>query len=154
MQDIIKAPRDFVLGAIYLAVGAFGLWIALDFPSGTAGRMGPGYMPRAVCALLVVFGFVSIALAFLRDGEGISRVNWRPLLIVIGATALFAFLLEPAGVVIALALLVLVSSLAAPGAEFSMRNMFWLLVLIVFCIVVFVEGLGIPMRLFGSWFEG
>lgn len=154
MKTWVRSPKDLALGLIYLGIGAVGLWIALDFPMGRAGRMGPGYFPRVICSLLICFGIVSIALGLLRKGEAIAPFAWRPLAIVIGSTALFAVLLEPAGLLLSLALYVGLSSLAAANTRITMGTILSLAALIAFCALVFIVGLGLPIRFFGTWFGG
>src|SRR5262244_82166 len=57
--------RNLVAGLMFAAVGAAGLWIAGDYPRGTALRMGPGYMPVMLCWGLVLLGPAGLALATL-----------------------------------------------------------------------------------------
>jgi hypothetical protein len=37
-------------------VGALGIFMAQDYPMGTALRMGPGYFPIVLSATLILFG--------------------------------------------------------------------------------------------------
>ena len=42
---MIKSKKDFNAGVMFIAIGAFfALW-ALNYPMGTAVRMGPAYFP-------------------------------------------------------------------------------------------------------------
>ena len=71
-----------------------------------------------------------------------------------GATALFGFLLTTAGLIIALIALSLVSAAASHYFKFDWKAIGALIVLVVFCALVFAKGLGVPMPLLGTWFGG
>ena len=104
----IRNPRDFWAGAIYLTLAIAVIWIARDYQTGSSARMGPGYFPTALGSILAMFGVVSMGRSFLRSGEAISAIAWRPLTLVLGAIVLFALLLPRAGVLIALPCLIVV----------------------------------------------
>lgn len=150
----IRSPRDFWAGAIYLALAIAAIWIGQGYPLGTSARMGPGYFPTALGAILALFGVVSIGRAFIRPGEAISAIAWRPLVLVLGATVLFGLLLPRAGVLIALPCLIVVGALASRNTRFNVTSTSALVGLVAFCVIVFVKGLGVPMPLVGTWFGG
>jgi hypothetical protein len=150
----VRNPRDFWAGAIYLALAIVAIWIGRSYPQGTSARMGPGYFPTALGAILAVFGVISIGRSFLRPGEAISAIAWRPLILVLGATVLFGLLLERVGVLIALPCLIVVGALASRNSRLNATSIAAMIALIAFCVVVFVKGLGLPMPLLGTWFGG
>ncbi|CUX04044.1 MULTISPECIES: tripartite tricarboxylate transporter TctB family protein [Rhizobium/Agrobacterium group] len=149
----IRGQRDFGIGAIYLALGLAGFIIARDYSFGSAGRMGPGYFPTIISSLLIVFGLVTLGRGILRDGAQVGDINWKGLGLVTLSVCAFGFLLERAGLAIALSLLVLISAAASERFRLEGRAILGLLALVVFCVVVFVEGLGLPMPIFGEWFR-
>jgi hypothetical protein len=116
--------------------------------------MGPGYFPTALGSILAIFGVVSMGRSFIRPGEAISAIAWRPLVLVLGSTVLFGLLLPRAGVLIALPCLIVVSALASRNSRLDATSIAALIGLVAFCVVVFVKGLGVPMPLIGSWFGG
>jgi hypothetical protein len=150
----IRNPRDFWAGAIYLALAIVAIWIGRNYEQGTAARMGPGYFPTALGSLLAVFGVVSIARAFIRPGAPIAPVAWRPLLLVLGATVLFGFLLERVGVLIALPCLIVVGARASRNSRLDVASIAAMIGLVACCVLVFVKALGVPMPLIGSWLGG
>jgi hypothetical protein len=149
-----RNPRDFWAGAIYLALAIVVIWIGRSYEQGSSARMGPGYFPTVLGATLALLGIVSIGRSFLRAGEPISGFAWRPLLLVLGATVLFGLLLPRAGVLVALACLIVVGALASRTSRLDATSIAALIGLVTFCVVVFVKGLGVPMPLIGSWFGG
>ena len=45
---------DFLTAALFVGFGALGLWAGRDLTLGSASAMGPGYLPRIVCWLLII----------------------------------------------------------------------------------------------------
>jgi hypothetical protein len=150
----IRNPRDFWAGAIYLALGIVVVWIGRSYPQGTSARMGPGYFPTVLGSILALLGIVAVVRSFLRPGEAISAFAWRPLALVLGATVLFGLLLARAGVLVALACLIVVGALASRNSRLDATSIAALIGLVAFCVAVFVKGLGVPMPLVGTWFGG
>ncbi len=152
-MSAIHSPRDFWAGLIYLGIGLGAFFIAQDYEMGTAVRMGPGYFPRVVSALLALVGVISLTRGFLRPGEAIGRLAWREALLVAGATTVFGLLVRGAGLALSLFVLVLISAWAS--RQFRLRATVLLAVgLAVFSVLVFIKGLGIPLPLLGKWFGG
>jgi Tripartite tricarboxylate transporter TctB family len=148
----IRNPKDFWTGIIYVGVGVAAFLIAREYAFGSAGRMGPGYFPSVVSSLLVVVGAVTIIRSFLQDGERISGLVWKPTILVLGSVIAFGLLINRAGLVVAAAVLVLMSAAASEKFRFEWMAALGLIALIAFCSIVFVTGLGVPMPLVGSWF--
>lgn len=154
MAGIIKNPKDFGAGILYLAFGAVGYWIAIDYGFGRASRMGPGYFPSVLSALLMAFGLVAVIRSFIKPGEPIGGFAWKATLYVVGSNVVFGLLLIPAGLIIALLALILISAAASIHFKFDWKAIGALVILVVFCALVFVKGLGVPMPLLGTWFGG
>ena len=154
MASLIKGPKDFWTGVIYMLFGAAAFWIARDYGMGTASRMGPGYFPTVLSALLFLFGVVAVIRSFIRPGSPIGGFAIKAAVLVLGAVLLFGFLIIRAGLVVALIVLVLVSASASQHFKFDWKAVVGLVALVVFCSLVFVKGLGVPMPLVGTWFGG
>ena len=62
----MQLHRDVIAGTLFILIGAFALLVARRYyPVGSAMRMGPGYFPAVVGALLIlVAGFASAVPAF------------------------------------------------------------------------------------------
>lgn len=154
MNGLIKGPKDFWTGLLYLTIGGLAVVLARDYGMGDTARMGPGYFPTVLGALLVIFGAVSLGRSLLRRGEAIGAIAWKPIVLIVGATVIFAYLLKPAGLVLALLALILISASASSRFRFEWKATAAMLGLIAFCSLVFVNGLGIPLPLLGAWFGG
>ena len=110
-----------------------------------------GFLDRGdLLGLLVVFGAVAIVRSFLVPGTPIGGFAWKAIILVIGGTLLFGFLIRTAGLPIAMVVLVLLSAAASAKFAFEWRATAGLVALVVFCALVFVKGLGVPMPLLGS----
>ena len=151
MSHVLQ-KKDFWAGVLYIAFGAAAFWIGREYPMGTAGRMGAGYFPTILSIILMLLGLLSAARAFAQEGEPVGAIAWKPLALVVGSTVLFGLLLPTAGLVIALIALVLVSAAASQHVRFDLKAAAGLIFLVVFCTLVFVKALGVPMPLVGSWF--
>ena len=54
MKFELQNDKDFFAGLLLILVGAGGFLMALDYPLGTAMRMGPGYFPRVLAGIYVL----------------------------------------------------------------------------------------------------
>jgi Tripartite tricarboxylate transporter TctB family len=144
-SDFLKT-KDCWGGLMLIAIGTAAIAIARHYPFGTALRMGPGYVPIVLGAILIVFG-VSLLGAALRGGEKIAG-GWslRALVLLPLALVLFGLLMEHGGFVPAMLILVFAS--AAASAEFKLRDALLLsLGLTALSVVLFVWLLGLPYPL-------
>lgn len=149
----IKGEKDFWAGVVYVCLGAAFYWFGRDYRMGTAARMGPGYFPIVLSSLLMLIGVVSLARSFLREGEKVTAIAWRPVSLILTGCFAFAFLLVPFGLVIALIALCGISFRASSSFRIDARTIGGLALFACFCALVFVKGLGLPMPIFGSLFE-
>lgn len=149
-----RVNRDLAAGTIYVLLATAFLWFGRDYQIGSASRMGPGYFPTVLAWTLMGLGGISIIRSLRWSSEAVSRLEWRPLTGVIGGVLAFAILIQPLGLVFALPALIIIS--ASTSREFIADWMFAALVLGLtsFGILVFVKGLGVPMPIFGMWFDG
>jgi hypothetical protein len=137
---MIRNPKDFWAGVLFIAFGAAAIVIAGSYPLGTAARMGPGYFPRMLGALLVVLG-AALALRAMRiPGAPLARLQWRPTVIVLGSVVLFGAIVNRAGLVLSTILLIVLAS--AASREFRPRESLVAgMVLAALAVGVFIIGL-------------
>jgi hypothetical protein len=151
LNPIARNAKDFWTGLIYLFVGSGALIISRDYDMGTAVKMGPAYFPTLLSVLLMGIGVISVIRSFLRSGTPIGVVAWKGLLLIVASTLLFGVIVRGAGLLIALPLLVIVSALAS--TRFSWKtSLLEAAGITVFCIFIFLKGLGVPLPILGSWF--
>ncbi|MGH8648808.1 MAG: tripartite tricarboxylate transporter TctB family protein [Burkholderiales bacterium] len=146
-----RSNRDFFAGLQYIVVGALGMWIARDYPFGSALRMGPGYFPSVLGGMMVVFG-IAVMMKGVKNNEKIQG-NWsiRALIVLPLATVIFGILMETAGFIPAM--LVLIPFSAAASREFKWIEIVLLTIgLTVLSTAGFIYGLGLPYPLIkGMW---
>lgn len=152
MSSLIKGPKDFWTGVMYAGFGGVAFVISREYSFGSAGRMGPGYFPTVLSCLLMGFGLLALLRGLRRAGPAIGGFAWKPALLVLASTLAFGFLLQGAGLVVALLVLIFGSAAASVRFRLEWRATLLALGLIAFCAFVFVKGLGLPMPLLGSWF--
>lgn len=137
---------DLLTAAIFVGFGALGLWQTRGLDGGTMAQMGPGYLPRVVCGLLILLGLVIGLSALRRDAVAIDPVKLRPVLVITLSIVGFAYAATHLGFVIASLFLVMAGSLADPGSRW--RTTLLLAVgLTAFGAIVFVYGLGVQVPL-------
>ena len=150
---MIRSVKDFWTGLIYIFFGSSAMILARDYGLGTATKMGPAYFPTILGGLLIIIGFISLIRSFLKTGTPFGEFTFKGLALVAVSTVLFGLLVRGAGLVVALPVLVLVS--ASASREFRWGpSLLMAAGLTVFCIAVFLKGLGIPLPIIGSWFGG
>jgi hypothetical protein len=151
LNPVARNAKDFWTGVIYLFVGSGALILSRDYGMGTAVKMGPAYFPTLLSLLLMVIGIISVIRSFLKSGTPIGAVAWKGLLLIVASTLLFGMIVRGAGLILALPLLVIVSALAS--TRFSWKtSLLEAAGITVFCILVFLKGLGLPLPILGSWF--
>jgi hypothetical protein len=134
---------------LFIAFGAFGLWLARGLEVGEASEMGAGYFPRVICFLLIGLGALLSATDLLQQTERPEGWAWRPLLLVTASALAFALLLKPVGLVGTLAVTIILAS-AAGRLLRPMKLAALVVVLIAVNVGIFVVALQIPIPLWPS----
>jgi hypothetical protein len=151
LTSLIRNTKDFWTGIIYISIGTAAIYINRMHAMGTALKMGPAYFPTVLSGLLILIGIISFVRSFIRPGNPISGYALKGLLLVTASTLLFGFIVRGAGLVIALPMLVIISSYASK--HFSWKYSLGMAAgLTLFCIIVFLKGLGVPLPILGTWF--
>ena len=148
----IRNQRAFVSGALFVGIAIFFFVEATKYSLGTATRMGPAYFPIMLSILLALIGLAVMAgaVAPRAKAERLARWDLKGLVWVTASIALFAALLYPLGGVLALLVLVVVSSRASP--EFTwIGTLVNAAVLIAMCVGIFVFGIGLQMPLWPAF---
>jgi hypothetical protein len=147
----IRAPKDFWSGVMFGGFAVVAILAARGYSFGSAGKMGPGYFPLLLGGVLGVLSAILIGRSVVLEGEPLPRFHALPLAIIAVAVCLFGLLIEPFGLIVALAVLTVLSAWAGP--QFRLTEVLALTVaLIVFSIGVFVYALGLPINIWpNNW---
>jgi hypothetical protein len=141
----VRNAKDLFAGLLFALVGVAAVVIGRDYPLGSASRMGPGYFPVLVGGLLILIGLIVAARALAAQPEPIGRIDLKPVLLVIGAVALFAACIEKLGLAIAILLVVIVGYLANPQRKL-VELLVLAAVLTAVSLGIFVYGLKLPFK--------
>lgn len=146
-----KARKDALAGLVFIAFGLAFTVGALNYDLGIVSRMGPGYVPVALGCILVAIGVLTIVEGVLRaDGGDIGPVPWRAIVLLIGAVLFFAFTVRRLGLIPAVFISAVMASFSSTRTT-ALQALVIALALTVFCVLLFVEALGMPIRVFGPW---
>jgi hypothetical protein len=147
MVSQLLKNRDFWAGMMFVGFGAAAMFIARDYRFGSAMRMGPGFFPTILGGILIAFGVCIMAVG-LRRGERIQeRVSIRALVLLPLSLILFGLLMQWAGFIPALVVLIFMS--AASGREFHFLEVLMLTgILTAAAVALFIWGLELPFPLF------
>ena len=153
----IGNQTDFWGGLMFAVVGfafaiiAYGFKIGETvllpgYSMGTPARMGPAFFPFWLGAILTVLG-LAIALTSLKGGpKPLEKFHYAAVGWVLGAVCVFGFLMKPIGMPLAGVVLVIISSFGSH--DFKWKHAIFLSIgLVVFCTLVFVYGLKLPIPL-------
>lgn len=146
MKWKISNPTDFWAGMMFIVVGAMFSGVAFTYKLGTTAQMGAGYFPFWLGILLVVLG-AGVAMGGVRsEGPAVERFYWWPVVTVLVSVCIFGVLLKVLGMLVAGVVLVIGASFGSH--EFKWREVVLLaLGLAIFCALLFVAGLKLPIPL-------
>ncbi|MEJ5989709.1 tripartite tricarboxylate transporter TctB family protein [Ramlibacter sp. PS3R-8] len=148
----IRNQKDVAAGLIYVLAGAAFSLGALNYKLGDAARMGPGWFPFWVGVLLAAVGMATVAGGLRAHAavDKVKRLEFGAMLWILGAVVLFGLLLNWAGLVLSLVVLVLVSSRASH--EFSWRGtLVNAAVLVAFSVGAFIKGISLQIPLWPTF---
>jgi hypothetical protein len=145
-----KSRKDLIAGLIFIAFGiAFGA-TAWTYSLGTALRMGPGYFPLVLGGALALLGALITTGALKGGDEKLGPIPWRGVLLLTAAVLFFGFSVRRLGLVPALFVASFLAALSSTRTTI-VAALVTAVALTVFCVLIFVEALGMPVPLFGTW---
>lgn len=152
-MNLVKNPTNVLCGLVFLVLGGIFAFESSGLKLGTAGQMGPGFFPLVLSGVLSLFGVLLVAIGLRVSGHVRGTIAWRGFLQLILAVVVFAAAIRPLGFLPAVAGSVL---LAFFGSKlFSARAALLLVASVtLFCWLVFIKGLGLPIELLGPWLSG
>ncbi len=101
---MIKGPRDFYTGLLFIAIGLFFFVSGWQLEYGTPANMGPGFLPLTVSTLLMVIGLLQLVRGIGSHGPAIELRPKQPVFLVLSIVA-FGLMLETVGAIISILLL-------------------------------------------------
>lgn len=146
MKRAFLNSKDFWTGMMLAGIGAAAMFISRDYRFGSALRMGAGFFPTILGGILIAFGVCIMAVG-LKSGEKFrGHLSLRALIMLPLSLVLFGILMDKAGFLPALTVLVFGS--AASGREFKFVEVLLLTAfLTVAAAALFIWGLGLPYPL-------
>ncbi|MCA1298094.1 tripartite tricarboxylate transporter TctB family protein [Stappia indica] len=140
----MKTLKDAGGGLLIAAIGLLFLLGAREMPVGSLRNMGPGMVPTALSVVAIFAGLAIAALEALRNAKAAMTLDLRALVCVGGAIALYAVLMESAGLLATTVIAVFLLA-AAPQRFRPVETLLVGVGLSVFTWAVFVKGLGMPL---------
>jgi hypothetical protein len=145
--SVQNGAKDLYIGLIYIVVGAAAFWGAHNYDMGTLLQMGPGYFPALIGALLVVLGVCCIIVGLRkRRPDPIVHVGIEPILRIVTGVFSFTFLVDWAGLVVAIAALIFFACFRRLVTN-PLEVLVTYLVLTIFSALVFIDAFGMPIPL-------
>lgn len=142
----IRNQKSFWSGLMFMAFGLAFAGFAQEYDMGTAARMGPAFFPTMLGGLLLLLGVVIgiQGLTLEQADSQIDRFHFRPLLLVLGSVIAFGLLLRPAGLLVSLFVLIIISSFG--GHDFRLRDVLLLSIgMAALMLTVFIYGLNMTI---------
>jgi hypothetical protein len=148
MQGSLK---DVLAGLVFVAFGLAFAGTAWTYNVGTALRMGPGYFPLVLGIVLTLLGLLIVIEGIVAgEKEPLGAVPWRALILLTVAVLFFGFTVRRLGLAPSLFVTVLLAAFSSQRTG-VLGAVAMAIGLTAFCILVFVYGLGMPVRLVGPW---
>ena len=146
-----RAVKDLLAGLAFIAFGLAFAGQALTYDLGSPLRMGPGFFPLLLGGLLILLGAIVMIEGFLDPDETpIGAIPWRGLILLIAALLFFGTTVRRLGLAPAMFVAVFLAAFASrrTGIIGALLMAFGFT---VFCILIFIKGLGVPLPLFAPW---
>lgn len=139
--------QDLLGGLFFLALAGVALYLLWDQPMMRGQRVGTGYFPKILIALIAAMSVPLIVRGLLGFGARITFDRLRPVIFVIGSFLVFGLLIRHAGFFFTCVATVVTACLA----ESTYRPLPMLIVSLVLATgatILFVQVIGIPVRVF------
>ena len=143
---------DLLAGLFFSGIATGGLWGSSAYRIGTLVDMGPGYFPFALSMLLLPVGLLVTSRAILAPSEAGEEtpLSLRPSLAVLGATVLFALLVDSLGLFLTAVLVIVVGGIGFSGFRWK-EVLATALTMATGCVLLFIELLALPISVWPRW---
>ena len=149
MTSRLNIP-DLAFAVFLVALGALAFALSNQLTIGSAASMGPGYVPRGLAILIMVYGLALGIRAIFSGRQSFPEIAFRPLLLISASVALFAIALPLAGLAVTSAAVVMCAGFAAYDVRLR-ENAVLAIVLAAFAVLLFVKALGLPIAVW--WWQ-
>lgn len=138
--------REVGAGLFLLLLAGIGIYGSLSLAFGQLSGVGPGLMPRVTAVLVGGFGILLILQGLTLGAEPMEPWSLRGLVLVIGAIAVFGFIVRPLGLAVAGPVTLILASLADPSTR-AREIIPFAIVLSAACVLLFKFMLRLPIPL-------
>lgn len=150
----MRITQDAVLGLIFMAVGLLALFVAIGYPLGTAGRMGPGYFPVIISVVLACTGAVLVVRSRFVPSEALAAMPLKPIVMVTLGIVLFGLVVKGLGMPAAVLILVVVAATSSLHFKLGIKAVAGAVAFAAACTIVFVTLLHMSVPVVGPWLQG
>lgn len=145
MTSRLNVP-DLAFAVFLVALGALGFALSSQLTIGSAASMGPGYVPRGLSVMIMLYGLALGVRAIFSGRQSFPEIAFRPLVLISASVALFAIILPLVGLAVTSAAVVICAGFAAYDVRLR-ENAVLALVLSAFAVLLFVKALGLPIAI-------
>lgn len=149
MTSRLNVP-DLAFATFLVALGALAFALSNQLTIGSAASMGPGYVPRGLAIIIMLYGFALAVRALFSGHQPFPEVAFRPLLLISTAVALFAIVLPLVGLAVTSFAVVICAGFASYDVRLR-ENALLALILSAFAVLLFVKALGLPIAIW--WWQ-
>ena len=146
LARIIKTG-DFQYGVCLIGFGVAGVFLASPLRAGTAIRMGPGFVPTGLAWLVTGVGLIYTIKAIFQPKDDSTRWGYREIGLVLGSIFFFRLAIDRLGLLVAIAGLSLISSVAEYENQNWKESVSLAAGLAIFCWLLFAVALGLPIQI-------
>jgi hypothetical protein len=145
-----NAPHNLIFAGIFVAVSAaMGYHAYSTMNLGTLDDMGPGFFPLMLSIVLAILAVGVAFTALPADRPPLQLAKLRSIVLVIGSPLIFAATVRSLGLAPSLFLTIFAVSFASRFATLK-QSLALAIGFTVFCVVLFIYLLGLPIPLRGS----
>ena len=145
--------KDLSAGLLFIAIAALFAFGTRELNLGTPLKLGPGAFPLLLAGALGLLGIIIVAQAFRNPAVHDMTMPWRGIALIVIAPILFGLTVRGLGLIASIGIVVVVSAYASRRMSHKLAVALTI-GLTLFCVLIFHVGLGLPIRLIGSWMGG
>jgi len=144
--------KDAAASLFFIGVGLlYGSITLAKLPIGQVTEMGPGFFPIVLSSVLILLGGIGL-LKSLSSGPGtpFGKVAWRPVITLTAGIVFFGAVLSGLGMLLTVFGTAVISAAASPALKAKSAVLIGLGIS-VFCVLVFILALRLPIPVIGAW---